>query len=177
MSLLKEISPEKATGKVAELYEGIKQFAGAVPNGMKLFSANPSILEMRVASISYYMQNETLSQQLMAFIRFLVSIDERCEYCININQNILMRSGITAEEINATKDDPSKAPIGERDKTMLIFVLKLVKDAKSIEAKDIENVRSKGWTDADMLAAANHGAMQVGLDMMLNGFKVKIDGM
>ena len=108
---------------------------------------------------------------------FLVSIDEECEYCININQNILMRSGITAEEINAAKNDPSKAPIGERDKTMLIFVLKLVKDAKSIEAKDIENVRSKGWTDADMLAAANHGAMQVGLDMMLNGFKVKIDGM
>lgn len=175
MSLLKEITPEKATGELALLYEGVKQLAGSVPNGIKFYSENPDLLRIKLDTISYYMYHETLSPKLMAFIRLLISIRDKTEYCIDKNQNILLKFGISAEEIKTTKNEPSKAPLLEKDIAMLLFVLKFVENTKNIEAKDLDKLRNLGWTDSEILAAANHGTTQVSTNMLLNGFKVEVD--
>ena len=175
MSLLKEITPENASGKLAKIYQEVEKLAGTVPNGIKFYSENPDLLEKRFDTINYYMQHKTLNHKLMAFVRLLISVRDKNEYCIDKNQNILLKFGISAEEIDATKNEPSKAPLSEKDVAMLLFVLKFVNDTANIDTNDIEKLRNIGWNDSEILAAANHGTTQVSTNTLLNGFKVKVD--
>jgi hypothetical protein len=44
MSILRTVTPESATGEVAEIYAQIKSAWGHVPTAMQVFSAHPFLL-------------------------------------------------------------------------------------------------------------------------------------
>ena len=177
MSLLKEISPDEATGKTSEIYGMLKQAIGFVPNALKLYSASPALFEMQAGSMGYYMPHKTISSNLTAFIRLLVSKSHACKYCINVNTAILMQAGVKIEDITAAQDDIAKAPLEDKEKQMLILVMKVIENSNSVTADDLKTVRDLGWSDGDILDAVNHGTSQVGSDMIINAFKVEDDVM
>ena len=45
----------------------------------------------------------------------------------------------------------------------------------TVSSEDIQALREPGYADGDILDALNHGARQVGLDILINAFKVKND--
>ena len=45
MSLLELTPPEKAQGKLAELYAESEQWFGAVPNNVRMLGVSPAVLE------------------------------------------------------------------------------------------------------------------------------------
>jgi alkylhydroperoxidase family enzyme len=92
-----------------------------------------------------------------------------------MNTGLLMRAGVTPEEIEATKADPSNAPLDEKDAAMLAFVVKVIKDSHSTNAEDLESLRKLGWTDKDILDATWHATSQVASDMLFNAFKIDAD--
>ena len=69
MSLLKEITPENASGKLAKIYQEVEKLAGTVPNGIKFYSENPDLLEKRFDTINYYMQHKTLNHKLKILLK------------------------------------------------------------------------------------------------------------
>ncbi len=60
MSTLQTITPETATGEVAEIYAQIKNAWGHVPTAIQVFSANPFLLRHQWAYYSSVMQHPTL---------------------------------------------------------------------------------------------------------------------
>ena len=88
---------------------------------------------------------------------------------------MLMQAGVTPEEIEATKADPSKAPLEEKELAMLNFVVKVIRDSNSTTADDMENLRNLGWTDKDILDATWNATSQVASDMIFNAFKIDAD--
>jgi uncharacterized peroxidase-related enzyme len=175
MPLLNLIEKDQATGRVAEIYESMVGTMGFIPNAFKVFSPSSYVLDKQYANLGYYMRHKTLGGKLLAFIRLLVSVQEHCTYCVGMNSGILLQYGVLPEMIAEIKLDPSKAPLEANELAMLQFVLNVVKDSNAIVQEDVDKLRNLGWSDADILEAAYHGASQVGADKIFNAFKIDSD--
>ena len=175
MPIINTVKPEEATGQLAEIYKKFQDMMGFVPNAFSLRSISPELVMQQAAFLNYYWNHETLNGKVLAFIRLLVSENEDCEYCINTNTGILMQAGVSVEEIQAAKADIEKLPLEKKEIELIKFVLKVVKNSKSISSEDMDHLRSLGWTDKDILDATQHGTSQVSSDMILNAFKVEQD--
>ncbi|CAK0751819.1 conserved hypothetical protein [Gammaproteobacteria bacterium] len=176
MAIIQTISPETATGEIAAIYDQMKKMMGFVPSAMQMRSSSPFMLEMQMRGLGYYMQHPTLSMSLLACVRMLVSQKNDCAYCIDLNAGLLINMmGWTIEQVAATRADPSSANLPEKDKAMLLFVLKGVGNSLSIEESDLDALRALGWSDSDILDGLGHGAQMVAGDILINTFKVEKD--
>ena len=176
MSMISTVPPEQASGDLAQVYGQIRQVFGAVPNGMRLFSSSPALLEQGWRQLDYYLQHPRLSFPLLAFIRMLVSQRHECEYCIGMNESMLIdRGGFAVADVLAARRNPADAPLPEKDKAMLLAVLKAVEAPKALEKADLDRLRGLGWEDGDIVDAVFHGARNVATDIMFNAFKVERD--
>lgn len=176
MTLLKTVCAESATGDVAALYEQIRAAIGSVPNALAVWSESPLLLKQQFEFIGYYMQHPRLSGALLAAIRMLVSVDTQCIYCVEFNAGMLINvMGWTPEQVAESKADPASSNLPEREKALLLWVLKTVRDANNVSANELDNLRSQGWSDQDILEALSHGARMVAGDIILNAFKVGRD--
>ncbi len=116
MPIIQTISPEKAEGKVAEMYSVLKESIGFVPNALQMFSASTPILEMQFHKMGYFMKHPTISPSLLAMIRMLVSVEHDCPYCIDLNASILMQQGFTPEAVESTKKNRKRRPLKKKTK-------------------------------------------------------------
>jgi uncharacterized peroxidase-related enzyme len=176
MSIVQTVAPEQASGKVAQVYARIQEVMGMVPNAIQLYSASPDLLEQMSLQNAYYMQHPSLSFPLLAMIRMLVSEQNACAYCIGFNESLLInRVGYTTEQIAAAKRNPADAPLKEKDKAMLLFVLKGTSAPKSVCKEDLDSLHALGWSDRDIVDGLYHGARNAAVDIMFDALKVEND--
>jgi uncharacterized peroxidase-related enzyme len=176
MSILRTVTPESATGEVAEIYAQIKSAWGHVPTALQVFSAHPFLLRHQWEYYASIMQHPTLAFPLTASIRMLVSQAGNCSYCIDMNAGMLINmAGWTPEQVAATRADFNDSPLSPKEKVLLGLVLKATRDSNSVTALDVQAAREAGWSDSDILDAVNHGARMVAADILINGFKVERD--
>lgn len=176
MPIIRTVSPEQASGTVAEIYRQIEQAFGRVPHALQMYSASPRLLEEQWRTIGYFMNHPTLGFPLLTMIRMLVSQHNRCDYCVGYNEGMLInRAGLDPEQVAATKRDPANAPLNEKDRAMLLFVLKATAHPADVAAEEVQALREMGWADGDILDAVAHGARNVGVDLIFNTFKIEND--
>lgn len=176
MSIIATVTPEHATGQVAEIYAQMLQAMGRVPNAMQLYSASPDLLAMQWQYLGYNFQHPTLGLPLLTTLRMLVSQDHDCTYCVGFNEGLLIEhAGFTPEQTAAAKRNPADAPLPEKDKAMLLFVLKATRTPQVVASTDLEALRTLGWSDRDIFDAVNHGARNIAADILFNAFKIEND--
>jgi uncharacterized peroxidase-related enzyme len=176
MTIIQTVSPDQASGKVAQIYTQIEQRFGRIHNGFQMYSASPDLMEQLAQQNAYYMQHPTLNFALLAMIRMLVSEQNSCAYCIGFNEALLIEHcKLSPDQLAVTRRDPASAPLNEKDKAMLLFVLKGTKDPKSIGTADLDALRKLGWTDRDIIDGLFHGARNTAVDIMFDAFKVEND--
>ena len=176
MSILNTVAPEQAEGAVAELYNAFEKQVGFIPNAFRLNSVSPKMMQQQWEYIGYYIEHPSLSKLLTTLIRLLVSERADCAYCVNLNTALLINeAGLSAEEVAAIKADPAKAPLDEKEKALLMFVLDAVADPHAMSAAQVQALRDQGCSELEIHDALNHGARQIGVDIMLNTFKVEND--
>jgi len=176
MSLINTVTPANATGETAEIYGRLQDAMGMVPNAFQLRSGSPFLLSNQASYLGFYMTHPTLSMALLACIRMLVSQKTHCAYCVDFNAGLLVNHlGWTMDQVAATRAEPAQANLSEKEKAMLLFVLKAVDNAISIGAVDLNTLRAQGWSDQEILEGLNHGATMVAGDILINAFKVERD--
>jgi alkylhydroperoxidase family enzyme len=172
MALIQTTPPEKAEGKLAELYAEVEQMFGMVPNNVRMLGVSPALLENQLQLIGHYREHPTLTTPFLAMVRMLVSKACRSPYCQNLNSGLLMQAGFTGEQIAAMQADPTQAPLDEKQKALLLFVLKACDNPHSVAAPDVDQLRSLGWSQVDILDAVAHGARMVGTNIIFDTFKI-----
>lgn len=176
MPLIQTVSPAQAQGQVAEIYRQIESTLGRVPNAFQLYGSNPALLELQWSQVAYYMGHPSLSFPLLASIRMLVSQQNQCDYCIDFNAAMLMEhAGFTAEQIADAKWDPAATPLPDKERALLLFVLKATRSPVDVKSGDISILREMGWSDGDILDATAHGARNMAADVVFNAFKIERD--
>ena len=172
MALLQTTPPEKAEGKLAELYAEVEQMFGMVPNNVRLLGVSPALLDNQLQLIGYYMEHPTLTVPLLAMIRLLVSKACKSPYCQTLNTGLLLKAGYTIEQVAEMQADPAKAPLDEKQKALLLFVLKACDNPHGVVAQDVEHLKGVGWTEPHILDAVAHGARMVGTNIIFDTFKI-----
>lgn len=175
MSLLELTPPEKAAGKLAELYAESEAFFGAVPNNVRMLGVSPAVLENQFDFAKYYFSHPSLSIPFLAMIRMLVSTATGSPYCEGLNAGMLQKNGISPEQIEAAKKDPEKAPLSDKEKPLLQFVLKATKAPHAVTAEDVAALKELGWSEAEIFDALAHGARTVSTNILFDAFKVQSD--
>jgi len=176
MSLLETIGPADATGETAATYRAVREAVGFVPNALVMYSTNPVILRHRWEEISYFLHHPTLSGKLLACIRLLVSVGQRCDYCIGLNTGMLVeRFGVEPVRIDAMRKNPEEAPLDPKEKALLLFVVRAVADSNGVPTEALAELPRAGCTDREIFDALTHGAQQVAGDIMLNALRVEND--
>lgn len=176
IALIETVSPENATGEVAKVYEEIQAQWKMVPNPIKLYSTNPEMLKQRWAGYQQLGQHKTVDPKMQTVIRMLVSAAHDCKYCVGLNEYMLINDfKMDPGKVMAMKSDPSAAPLPEKEKGLLEFVLKAVNEPKSTSEGDIETLHKLGWTDPEIFFATSYGAEMVATDILINAFQVAVD--
>jgi uncharacterized peroxidase-related enzyme len=176
MPLIQTVAPTQAQGPVAEVYAQVEGMLGRIPNAFQIYSASPALLETQWAQTTYFMRHPALSFPLLALTRMLVSQDNRCDYCIDLNAAMLIqRANFTPEQIAATRLDPTVAPLEAKDKAMLLFALKATRTPQEVSPADIDTLKALGWTESDILDAVVHAARNLAVDIVFNTFKIERD--
>ncbi len=85
---------------------------------------------------------------------------------------MLQKQGIAVEQIEAAKADPRKAPLNDKEKALLLFVLKAIKDPHSVGPEDVGALKALGWREIDIFDALAHGARSVATNIIFDAFKV-----
>jgi len=173
MPLIKTYEQDEATGELAEIYEQILSLRGNIGDNVKLFSISPELLKQQLEFIKFYMNHPTLSMPLLASIRILVSKTQECDFCIEYNTAMLINIfGWTKEQVDAMKEDVTKANLEQRDIKLIQFVLKSINDAHNINQNDMEELKKLQWREQDIFEAVNHATRMLSIDIVFNTFKI-----
>ena len=176
MSYLQSVSIQDATGDVAAVYQEITAAFGGVPAIIQLWSVSPFHLRQQWEFIKNSMQNEKLSGAFQPVMRMTVAQETSCNYCIDMNAGMLINMfDWSMEQVAATKDNPAHANLDDSQKAILLFVLKAVKDSKSITQADIDALHALDYSDKDIFEAAAMGTRMIGGDLLSNIFHVERD--
>jgi alkylhydroperoxidase family enzyme len=176
MPLIKTIKPEDATGELAQIYAQIKALRGTVPASSQLWSTSPELLKQQMSFIGYYIKHETLSAPLLACVRILVSGQTNCKYCVDFNSGMLVNMmGWSIEDVEELKTISKSSKLTPKENAILTFVAKSVKNNTKADEKELDALRTLGWSDADILDAVQHGARMLAIDIIFNTFDLISD--
>jgi alkylhydroperoxidase family enzyme len=168
--------PAGEEGRVDAVFNAVKQRLGFVPDGLRLYSFSPALLETFIGNISYFNSGDRIAPSLMAMIRYLVSWESKCQFCIDMNEGVLTNMGLNLDSIRAARNNPDIAPIPTKEKPLLSIALKSVNNPESVNAKDIQAAKAQGWTDRDIFDVVAQAASNRAFNYVLRTFKVESQG-
>ena len=168
--------PAGEEGRVEAIFSSVKERMGFIPDGLRLYSISPPLLETFLGNISYFNSGERLAPSLMAMIRYLVSWDAKCQFCIDMNEGFLSNMGLSLDAIRAARNNHDAAPIPAKEKPLLMIALKSVSDPDGVNEKDIQNARAQGWSDRDIFDVVSQATSNRAFNTMLRTFNVESQG-
>jgi len=172
MALIQFVKPDKAQGQAKEIYDTMLKNAGVVPAPLQLASASPYMLNMVWQSIQYYTRHPNLGFGLLSSIRYLVAQQHDYVFCTGFNKNLLKMQGLSDEDISKMEKDPLQAPLDDRDREMVAFVMKAVKTPDAVEKEDMDRLHELGWMDSDIMDAMTHATNMIGSSILMKTFKM-----
>jgi hypothetical protein len=172
MALIQTVEPDKAEGKVKEIYDTMQKNAGIIPAPLQLASASPQMLDTAWRSIQFFSRHPNLGFAVLSSIRYLVAQEYDYVFCTGFNKNMLKKQGLSDEDIEKMENDPLQAPLDDKDRAIVAFVLKAIKTPNDVEKQDIDRLHDMGWTDSDILEALSHGTNMIGSSILMKTFKM-----
>lgn len=174
--LLQPRPPAGEEARVQGVLDAVQEHLGFVPDGLRLYSVSPGLLEAFVANVSYFRNGTPLSPVLTAMIRYLVSWRTGCQFCIDLNEGFLTQMGVDLDAVRAARTNPDSAPVEERERPLLALALKAVENPGAIEAADLDAARAEGWSDRHLFDAVVQAANNRAFNLVLRTFKVEHQG-
>ena len=176
MSLLTITDVNDATGDTKAIYEEIQSAFGMIPNGIKQWSVNPKAMRIVWNTIKQRLSLDKESQKLHTIIRYLVSDESNCTYCKGFNGSILISMyGMSEDDLVVIKQDNSKAPLEEKNKALLLFAMKSMNDADSVNAQDIATMKALGISEFEMFDIVHAASSMLVANTLFKTFKVEQD--
>lgn len=170
-------APAGEEDKVNAIFEGVEEHLGFVPDGLRLLSLSPPLLETMMGNIGYFNMGGTqLSPVLTAMIRYQVSSNAGCTFCIDLNEGFLTNLGLDLDEIRASQNKPEAAPLNEKDKALLRFAVKSIQNPNDIDKSEMTKVKNQGWNDREIFDAVAQAASNKSFNYLLKTFNVSHQG-
>lgn len=152
MPFIKVIDAENAEGKLKEVYEEISKSRGKLSNIMKIHSLNPDAMEKHMDLYKSIMFGKSkLSRELKEMIAVVVSVANKCEYCINHHAEALNYYWKNKEKLAEFISDFKNIAVDPKIRILLDYANELTISPNHISQSTIDKIKSFGWDDEDIL--------------------------
>jgi len=169
--------PSGEEDRVNGILGNIEQHLGFVPDGLRLYSISPPLLETFVGTISYFNMGGTqLPPELTAMIRYQVSWDAGCSYCVELNEGFLSNLGLDLDDVRASRGKPEMAPLIEKEKSLLQLAIKSVDAPADVSQADMDEAKKQGWEDREIFDAVVQAASNRAFNGILKTFNIEHQG-
>ncbi len=157
MSRLHAIDPETATGKAAELLDGVKATLGITPNLTRVMANQPAVLDAFLA-ISESLSKGAFDSKTREAIALTVAGANGCDYCASAHSAISQSLKVAPAEIEhrlaGRSDDPKL-------NALLVFARRIVDKRGLVSDADIADARAAGYDDATITEVTAHVAANI----------------
>lgn len=152
MSFIQVIKESDAEGDLKKAYDNIISSRGKLSNIMRIHSLNPDAMLKHMELYKSIMFGKSkISRETKEMIAVVVSIANKCEYCINHHAEALNYYWKNSEVINNFIKDFRSVDVKPEVKILLDYAFQLTISPNSISQESIKNIKSYGWTDEDIL--------------------------
>ena len=163
--------------RVNRILSNFEQHLGFIPDGLRLYSISPPLLETFAGNIGYFNMGGTeLPPVLTAMIRYQISWNAHCSYCIDLNEGFLTNLGMDLDDIRASRDNPDAAAISEREKTLLKLAIKSAESPEKVTEVDVDAARKQGWSDRAIFDAVVQATSNRAFNNILCTFNIEHQG-
>lgn len=163
--------------RVAAILGTIEERLGFVPDGLRLYSISPPLLEAFVSNIGYFNMGGTeLPPSLTAMIRYQVSWNAGCSFCVDMNEGFLTSMGLDLDSIRASRDNVDAVPLDKKEKALLKLAIKSVNAPEAVSKADLDEVRQRGWGDRAIFDAVAQAANNRAFNHVLRTFNIEHQG-
>ncbi len=157
MSWIATIAPEKANGRLAELYQRIAGPKGAVDQVLQIHSLRPHPLEAHLAlykNVLHHRGNE-LPKWLLETVGIYVSWINGCDYCVAHHLaglgRLLGDEARVAQIRTALEQEQFQEAFDARATAILRYASELTRTPASLTASSLAPLRAAGLTDGEIL--------------------------
>ena len=155
LSWLRVPAEDELPEEVLELWRPSLERLGFVPNVLRLFALRPSHLLAWNAHYEEAMKGDSgLTKAEREMIAVVVSVANRCSYCIAAHSAALRKLTKDPALADAIAADHTEATVEPRVKAMLDYSQKLTLRPAEMEEADVEALREAGWRVEDIMDIA-----------------------
>lgn len=80
--------------------------------------------------------------------------------------------GMTEEDIRDLDSGPDSAPVEDRERVLLQFVLKALRSPEKVAREDVDSLLGLGWTERDIFDAVHHAVYMYGPSVLMKAFRI-----
>jgi len=187
MSFIKTIEESEAQGKLAEIYSRVQSGDGQVDNVLKVHSLRPHTLQghMTLYKSVLHHSGNSVPKWFLETIGVLVSRLNGCAYCAQHHtagmQRLVDEDSSLGEDaferyIQALDSTRPGEPFSAQQQSALVYARKLTVNPGSIDAADIENMRTSGLADEEILEINQVASYFAYANRTVSGLGVNIEG-
>ena len=172
MSFIDTISPAQASGQVREMYASEQADWGFVPDYARVFCHRPAVMELWGKLLTEI--RRPVDPRRMELATFAAAHELRHSACSLAHGSALAK--IIGKEavlaIAAGREDEVLDPV---DTAILRYARKIARDAESVTAGDIENLRAHGLGDDEIFDIAANAASRCFFTKLLDALGAEPD--
>lgn len=143
---IRTVSPDEATGDVAEIYRGELQSLGFIMEATACWTTVPGLAPMVEHLLQTARNNFSLGLLNWRLITLVAAREVPSTYCSHVYARLLARE-LDKQQVLAIQRDFRSAGLDEKTVAMLAYAQQVARDASKIGPADIEALRSAGFAD------------------------------
>ncbi|MNR88119.1 Alkyl hydroperoxide reductase AhpD [compost metagenome] len=171
MTRIKTIDSSNANTEQTELLNAIQGQLGMVPNFLKIFANSPVALRafLGLHGIANGGSLDALTRERIALA---LAQQNGCEYCVSAHSAIGRKTGLSTDEIAAARAGTSE---DAQAAVAVKFARSLMEKKGEIGTLELVEVRSAGYSDADIVEIITHVGMNFLTNVLGKASQVEID--
>jgi uncharacterized peroxidase-related enzyme len=173
MAFIHTVPVDEAEGEVRAMYQKTQAAHGYVPNYAKVFSPRPPVMAAwsgLLASIRGNLDPRRYELVTLAAARAL-----RSSYCMLAHGSILRKQFYSAEQLAAIAGSADAGELAPADVAIMAFAEAVARDASAITEGDVNALRERGLSDAEIFDVAAAAAARCFFSKLLDALGAEPD--
>jgi uncharacterized peroxidase-related enzyme len=171
MNRITQLDPVRATGKTKQLFEAVQIKLGVVPNLFRVLGVAPAALEGYL-NFAEALTCGSLSSKIREQIALAVAEGNMCTYCLSAHTFIGGKVGLTEKDI---ADARLARAAAQKTDAILKLARSLVVQRGEINDADLEQARTCGLTDGDIVETVANVALNIFTNYMNHVARTVVD--
>jgi len=149
MTYIQTVPPEEASGTLRELYDQDLANNGYIANHTRAMSLRPEAIAAWRKLLGAIRPNMDLRRYELVTIAAASALHST--YCTLAHGAVLRTKVFGPEQVEAIAKDYRNAGLEPSEVAMMAFAEKITRNAYKVAPEDIDNLRSHGFSDAEIL--------------------------